>query len=244
VSAADTSVLVRTVIAGVGARHGFRTSFSPKVSVPGVGNGGHLHLSLWRDDENLMTGGSGPFGLTVDGEAFAAGILSHLPALMAIGAPGAASYLRHLPSHWAGTYACWGLENREAAVRMVTGSSGSEQSAANVEVKCFDLHANPYLVLAGLIAAGMDGLADWARLPEPIDVDPAVLPDSDLGEREIRRLPKSLREATDAFVADDLMVDAYGADVVASVVALRESEIELFGEATDEEVAAATRWQR
>ena len=126
VSAADTSVLVRSVIAAVGLRHGFRTSFSPKVAVPGVGNGGHVHLSLWRDGANLMAGGpDARFGLTADGEAFAAGVLEHLPALMAVGAPGVTSYLRHVPSHWAGTYACWGLENREAAMRMVTGSPGA-----------------------------------------------------------------------------------------------------------------------
>jgi glutamine synthetase len=244
VSAADTSVLVRTVISGVGARHGFRTSFSPKVAVPGVGNGGHVHLSLWRDEVNLMAGGDGPYGLTAEGEAFTAGILHHLPALMAVGAPGAASYLRHLPSHWAGTYACWGLENREAALRMVTGPAGSESKAANVEVKCFDLHANPYLVLAGLIASALAGLRTAPRLPEPVDVDPAVLPGPELAERGIRRLPQSLREAAHAFRADDVLSAAYGPDLAASVLALRESEIELFEGATDEEIAAATRWQR
>ena len=159
VSAADTSVLVRTVIAAVAARHGLRTSFSPKVAVPGVGNGGHVHVSLWRDGANLMAGGpAAHFGLSPEGEAFAAGVLAHLPALMAVGAPGVTSYLRHVPSHWAGTYACWGLENREAAVRMVTGSPGAVSTAANVEVKCFDLHANPYLVFAGVVAAGLAGL--------------------------------------------------------------------------------------
>ncbi len=249
VSAADTSVLVRTVVAGVGARHGFRTSFSPKVAVPGVGNGGHVHLSLWRDagsaPGNLMAGGpSARFGLTAEGEAFTAGVLEHLPALMAVGAPGVPSYLRQLPSHWAGAYACWGLENREAAVRMVTGSPGATATAANVEVKCFDLHANPYLVFAGLIAAGLSGLASSATLPDPVDVDPAVLPESELAARGIARLPQSLREATDAFAADDVVTSAFGEGLAASIVAIRESELELFDGVSDEDVAAATRWQR
>jgi glutamine synthetase len=245
VSAADTSVLTRTVISAVGVRYGFRTSFSPKVAVPGVGNGGHVHLSLWRGDENLMAGGlPDHFGLSRDGEAFAAGVLRHLPALMALGAPGVASYLRHLPSHWAGTYACWGLENREAAVRMVTGSPGATSHAANVEVKCFDLHANPYLVFAGLVAAGLAGLDSDASLPDPVDVDPAVLPEAELAARGIRRLPTSLGEAVDAFAADDVVTDALGSALTASIVAIRESELELFAGATDEEVAAATRWQR
>jgi glutamine synthetase len=245
VSAADTSVLVRSVIAAVGLRHGFRTSFSPKVAVPGVGNGGHVHLSLWRDGANLMAGGpDARFGLTADGEAFAAGILEHLPALMAVGAPGVTSYLRHVPSHWAGTYACWGLENREAAMRMVTGSPGATSSVANVEVKCFDLHANPYLVFAGLVGAGLSGLAAGASLPDPVDVDPAVLGDEELIARGIARLPESLREAVDAFAADAAVQYSFGAGLSASVVALRESELELFDGESDETVAAATRWQR
>ncbi len=245
VSAADTSVLVRTVIAAVAAGHGLRTSFSPKVAVPGVGNGGHVHVSLWRDGANLMSGGpAAHFGLSPEGEAFAAGVLAHLPALMAVGAPGVTSYLRHVPSHWAGTYACWGLENREAAVRMVTGSPGAVSTAANVEVKCFDLHANPYLVFAGILAAGLAGLASSASLPDPVDVDPAVLPSDELESRGIARLPQSLREATDAFAADSVVTSAFGEDLSASIVAIRESELELFEGVSDEDVAAATRWGR
>lgn len=245
VSAADTSVLARAVIAAVGARHGFRTSFSPKVEVPGVGNGGHLHCSLWRGEQNLMAGGPPErLGLSPEGDAFTAGVLEHLPALMAVGAPGATSYLRHQPSHWAGTYACWGLENREAAVRMVTGSPGATSTAANVEVKCFDLHANPYLALAGVIAAGLSGLSAGASLPDPVDVDPAALSDTELGSRGIKRLPVSLREAVVAFAGDAVIREAFGGPLSASIVAVRESEIELFDGVADAEVAARTRWQR
>ncbi len=245
VNAADTSVLVRTVIAAVGARHGFRTSFSPKVAVPGVGNGGHVHVSIWRGDQNLMAGGpAAHFGLSADGQAFVAGVLDHLPALMAVGAPGVTSYLRQLPSHWAGTYACWGLENREAAVRMVTGSPGATATAANVEVKCFDLHANPYLVFAGVIAAGLSGLSSGAKLPDPVDVDPAVLPDSELAARRIERLPTTLRKAVAAFAGDAVLREAFGDRLSASIDAVRESELELFDGVSDEDVAAATRWQR
>jgi glutamine synthetase len=242
VHAADTSVLVRNTIRAVGVRHGLRTSFSPKVDAGGVGNGGHVHLSLGRDERNLMAGGTGLFGLTDEAAGFAGGILEHLPALLAIGAPSVASYLRLVPQHWAGAYACWGLENREAALRMVTGSLGSEEWAANLEVKCFDLHANPYLTLAGLLAAGTEGLDRGAQLPEPVDVDPASLGEETLAARGIRRLPTSLREATDAFVADTVLGDAFGDPLMAAIRAVRESELELFDGSTPEEVAAASRW--
>ncbi len=242
VDAADTSVLVRSTIRAVGEAYGLRTTYSPKVAVPGVGNGGHVHLSLWRDGQNLMAGGDGRLGLSAEGEAFSAGLLGHLPALLALGAPSPVSYLRLLPSHWAGVYACWGLENREAALRMVTGSTGSQPLAANVEVKCFDLLANPYLLLAGLLAAGSAGLTEHATLPDPVDVDPAALDEASLEKRGIHRLPVTLRESLDAFAADAALSTAFGTDLVDSIVAVRESELELFDGATDEELATATRW--
>lgn len=242
VEAADTSVLVRSTIRAVGQRYNYRTSFSPKVEADGVGNGGHVHLSVWRDGQNLMAGGEGPCGLTPIGETFAAGILKRLPALLALGAPSAASYLRLVPSHWAGVYGCWGLENREAALRMITGSAGSSDWAANLEVKCVDLTANPYLLLAGLLAAGMDGIAAEAQLPHPVDVDQAVLTPEERHLLGIQRLPTSLRESTDAFAADPVLRRAFGSALVESVLAVRESEIELFAEASAEEIVRALRW--
>jgi glutamine synthetase len=242
VDAADTSVLVRNTIRAVGRRYDYRTSFSPKVEAEGVGNGGHVHLSVWRDQQNLMAGGEGPCGLAPVGEAFAAGILNRLAALVAIGAPSVASYLRLVPSHWAGVYACWGLENREAALRMITGSAGSSEWAANLEVKCVDLTANPYLFLAALVAAGLDGIAAHATLPEPIDVDPAALTPEELDRRGIQRLPTSLRESTDALAADSVLRAAMGSALIDSVLAVRESEIDLFADASAEEIVRAVRW--
>jgi glutamine synthetase len=242
VHAADTSVLVRTTLRAVGAEHGLRTSFSPKVDADGVGNGGHVHLSLNRAGTNLMSGGTGRFGLTDEATAFSGGVLDHLPALLALGAPSVASYLRLVPQHWAGAFACWGLENREAALRMVTGSAGSESWAANLEVKCFDLHANPYLMLAGLLAVGADGLDRAATLPDPVDVDPASLDDDVLAARGIQRLPTSLREATDAFAADEVLAAALGEGLAGAITAVRESELELFDGASAHEIAAASRW--
>lgn len=242
VSAADTSVLVRDTIRAVGESYGFRTSYSPKVAVSGVGNGGHVHLSLWRDGMNLMAGGDRRHGLTGDGEAFTAGILWHLPALMAVGAPSLVSYLRLEPSHWAGIYACWGLENREAAVRLIAGSQDNASWAANVEVKAFDLTANPYLVLGGLIACGSAGMGDGAALPDPVDVDPAALSDDERAAQGIDRLPGSLADSTDLFESDAALAEAFGPAVHGAIVAVRRNEIATFADATPEAIADATRW--
>ena len=112
-----------------------------------------------------------------------------------------------------------------------------------MEIKCFDLLANPYLVLAGLMAAGLAGLADASTLPEPVDVDPAALDEETLDVRGIRRLPTTLGEAVAAFQADDaLTCSALGPDLSASIVAIRESDIEQYADLDESALAAATRW--
>src|SRR5947208_9541461 len=108
VAAADTNVLVRQTIRGVSARHGMRASFSPVVIAGHVGNGGHVHFSLWRGGRNLFAGGDGPYDITTTGQSFVAGVLAGLPALVAIGAPSVPSYLRLVPPLIACPFACRG----------------------------------------------------------------------------------------------------------------------------------------
>lgn len=240
VGAADTTVLVRETIRAVSTEHGLRATFAPKVLADGVGNGGHVHLSLWRDGVNLMSGGNNRednrHGLTPVGEHFAAGILDRLPALLAIGAPSVGSYLRLIPSHWAGAFACWGLENREAAIRLVTGAVGERARAANIEVKCFDAAANPYLLVAALLAAGRAGLDAENTLPPPVSVDPATL-------HGVPPLPTSLAEATAAFEADPVLAGALGEALVDTVATVRRGEVALFDDASPEEIVARSRWR-
>jgi len=242
VGAADTAVLVRETIRAVSGSQGLRATFAPKVLAGKVGNGGHIHVSLWRDGVNAMAGGERRYGMTAAGESFAAGILAHLPALLAVGAPSVASYLRLVPSHWAGAFACWGLENREAALRFITGVTGDRPQAANFEVKSFDAAANPYLALAVLVAAGRDGLAVAATLPEPVDVDPASLDAADRVARGIAPVPSSLPEALAAFESEKVLRDCLGEELTDTLAAVRRGEIDLFDGVDPDEIAARTRW--
>jgi glutamine synthetase len=243
VAAADTALLVRSTIKAVSMTHGLRASFSPKVTADGVGNGGHVHLSLWRDGENLMSGGPGTFGLTGEGEAFTAGLLQHLPGLLAVGAPSVASYLRLVPAHWAGAFAAWGLENREAALRFVTGPTGQRRSAANVEVKSFDAAANPYLAMAGLLAAGRAGLRAGATLPDPVGVDPGTLSEEARREAGIAALPASLEEAVAAFETDEELTSVFGTELATTIAEVRRGEIALFEDTSAEGITRAVRWR-
>lgn len=243
VGAADDSVLVRQTIRAVSHRHGLQASFAPSVVAGGVGNGGHVHLSLWRDGQNLLAGGTGRHGMTGDGEAFAAGVLSALPALLAIGAPSVASYLRLVPSHWAGAYQCWGKENREAALRLVTGSSGEQAIRANLEVKCFDLAANPYLLIGSVLAIGLAGIGAGGTLPGETFGDPVTLSEAELSERGIRRLPQELATSVAALEACDVLRDAMGEPMLEAILAVRRAEIGLFADSAPDDVVARTRWR-
>jgi glutamine synthetase len=243
VGAADTTVLVRQTIRGVAARHGMRASFSPVVIAGHVGNGGHVHFSLWRDGKNLFAGGDGPHGMTETGEAFVAGVLAELPALVAVGSPSVPSYLRLIPSHWAGAFSCWGRENREAAVRFVTGMVGTRETAANTEVKCFDQSANPYLVAGALIAAGLAGVERQLRLPEEVTVDPGALSEDELAERGIHRLPQSVEEALSNLEKSDVLRDAMGPMLFSPFAAVRRAEAEAFAGQEPDEIVAAHRWR-
>jgi glutamine synthetase len=243
VGAADDSVLVRLTVRAVGHNHGLRTSFSPSVVTGQVGNGGHLHLSLWRDGHNLFAGGGGPHGMGAEAEAFTAGVLRELPALLVIGAPSVASYLRLVPQHWAGAFQAWGLENRETALRLVTGTAGHESRSANLEVKCFDLSANPYLVVGAVMAAGLAGLTEELRLPPEIPVDPATLSAEHLAAAGASRLPASLAEALESYEASTVLAEALGESLHETLAAVRRAELDLFSDSSPDEVTAMTRWR-
>jgi glutamine synthetase len=223
VGAADDVILVRETVRAVSLRHGLRASFAPAFTAGQVGNGCHLHVSA----SGLLDGGDGAYGMTPAGEAFLAGLLAELPALLAIGAPSPASYLRLEPSRWAGAFRCWGLENREAALRFVAGDN------PNAELKCFDAAANPYLVVGAVIAVGLAGAGP---LPEPVTGDPATR-----GDQE--RLPLSLGDAADAFEDSGVLREALGEVLHGAVLAVRRAEAERFAKSSPEEIAEATRWR-
>ncbi|MFI8297892.1 glutamine synthetase [Streptomyces nigra] len=242
VAAADRSVLVRQTIRAVARRHGLAVSFAPALLGRGVGNGGHVHLSVWREGVNLHAGGDRRHGMRPEAEAFAAGVLGRLPALTAVTAPSPASYLRLRPSQWAGAFTAWGRETREAGLRLVTGTVGRREQTANIEVKPVDLAANPYLALGCLVAAGLDGMTVDARLPEEITGDPAHLDAREAAALGVRRLPVSLGEAVGEFRTDGVLRGALGPVLADAVTAVREGEIARVEGLDDDGVAAAYRW--
>eukprot|EP00899_Mesostigma_viride_P013983 jgi/Mesvir1/22586/Mv05007-RA.1 len=177
----------------------------------------------WPD--NYDAGHGHGYGISSVAEQFVAGLLAHLPSLLAIIAPCCNSYARFVPSHWAGAYACWGVGNREAALRL---HSSNGRDINNVECKSVDGCANPHLALAALVAAGMRGIAQDLSLPPPVDGDPASLTDAEREELGIARLPLTLRAAVAAFQADVGLREELGEELCTAIDAIRKAEIEAF----------------
>ena len=187
--AADRHVLLRDAVRGVAYRHDAAASFAPKPLPNSAGSGCHLHLSVWRDGRNILYDPHDPLYLSREGSAWVAGLVHHLPGLCALIAPSVNSYARLRPHAWAGAFTCYGLDNREAVVRIVTPRRGP--GSFNVELKTADGSANPYLALAGAIAAGLDGLRRELSPGTPIDGDPALLPEGDRVARGSCRCPRA-----------------------------------------------------
>lgn len=225
-TAADWHVLFRHTARTISQQHGLRSSFSP-VTVPGLGNGCHLHFSLYQEGgTSLFTGGDRVVDLTPDGEAFLAGVLAELPGLLALACPTVPSYERLQPGHWAGAYQCWGHENREAALRFITGMAGGREQTANMEFKAVDGAGHPYLLPGAVIAAGLHGIEQEMRLPPSCSFDPGSVPASVREEAGIHRLPASLSEAADALAASRILRAALGPLLHDCMVAVRRAEAE------------------
>jgi glutamine synthetase len=241
VGAADATLLTRQIVRAVAARHGYRASFAPQVAV-GTGNGAHVHLSVWDGERNLFSGGDGPAGMTRRGEAFLAGVLAELPAIVAISAPTAPSYLRLQPHHWSGAARCWGIENREAALRFIADPR-RDGAAANAEVKPVDGSANGYLVVGATLAAGLAGMDGGARLPPSTEEDPASLSERDRRERGVERLPSSIAEAAERLAGSSVLRDAMGEFLFETLLATRRGESERYRGLDDEEIIRRLRWR-
>ncbi|HEY7061415.1 MAG TPA: glutamine synthetase family protein [Chloroflexota bacterium] len=230
--AADNQLRYRETARAVAWRHGLYASLAPKPWLDQAGNGAHLHWSLWDAEgtQNLLYDPAQPYGLSALGQQFVAGVLDHLPALVALTCPSYNSYHRLQPRSWSSAFTCYGPDNREAAVRLVSTYRGAEMASTNLELKACDNSCNPYLALGGLIVAGLDGVQRGAALDEGrlTLVDPALLSDDERAARGIRRLPASLGEALDALEADAVLLDALGDLLRRSYLAVRGSEWEAF----------------
>ncbi|MCV7136804.1 glutamine synthetase [Mycobacterium hodleri] len=234
VAAADAVILTRIVLGRAAARHGLRISFAPVPFEGAAGNGAHLHLSLADEQGPLFSGGDGPYGIRPAGGSAIAGVVDALPGLVGVYAGSALSALRLKPGNWAGAVACWGLENREAAVRFVAATPGSPHGA-NAELKLIDPSANPYLAAAAFLGSALRGVDRGLALPAEVPENPAQ---SDTAPPP---LATDQLSAVDALERSDVAAELLTSEVIEAVVAVRRYEIATFGGRPAAETTQALR---
>jgi len=240
VAAADQLVLTRVILGRVARRHGLRVSLSPAAFTDGVGSGAHQHFSLATSDGPLFSDGAGVRGMTPAGESAVAGLLRGLPEAQGILCGSIVSGLRTRPGNWAGAYACWGTENREAAVRFVTAGPGNPYGG-NVEVKVIDASANPYFASAAILGLALDGIRQQARLPTETTVDPATRSDQERDRAGIVRLTDSQAEAIAALDNSQRLRAILGDPAVDILVAVRRFEHEHYGDLSPQQLTEKFR---
>jgi glutamine synthetase len=242
VTAADHQLLARQTIHAAARAHGIRASFAPLLTQGHVGNGWHLHTSISRDGANLLSGGPGREGLTTDGGAYLAGLLRDLPAIVAVTAPSVCSLQRLRPGYWSGAYTFWGVENREAALRLVPSTPLLGANHANIELKPSDASANPYLALAAVLAAGLAGIEDGLEPPEPVQQDPGTWTEERRAEHGIAPLPRTVDEQLNALLDNKRLRLALGEELVDVFRAVRRSDADRAAGGDIAEVIKTYRW--
>ena len=220
--AADNQVIYRETVRGVALRHGLWASLAPKPIPDQAGNGAHLHASLWDlarspaphpgqpGSHNLFHAAGDPYGLSETAYHFIGGLLAHLPALTALTCGSVNSYRRLAPQTWASAYTVYGMDNREAAIRICSPMRDNPEGSVNLELKPSDSSANPYLALGAYIHAGLDGIRGRLDPGEAVNTDPATMTDTERLRAGAHRLPESLSVALDALAADELLMEALG----------------------------------
>jgi glutamine synthetase len=230
--AADNQITYRQTVRGVAAQHGLVATFAPKPWADQAGSGAHLHWSIWDTDHgvNLLADANGPAGLSTLARQAIAGVVQHLPGLLGLTTPSVNSFRRLQPHYWSSAYTAWGIDNREAAVRVPSRYWDDEAGSTNLELKASDASANPYIALGGVIAAALDGIDRGLDPGEPVNEDPGNLTDAEREKRGIRRFPLTASEALDELESDAVLTGALGAGLATEYLKVRRAEAAAFAE--------------
>ena len=223
VRAADDAAYVKLAVKGVAETLGLRASFLAKTIAGEEGSSGHVHLSCWRDDENVFAaeaGGDPPAACT----SAVAGILDHLAGASLLLNPTINSYKRLVPGWFAPVNASWGIENRSAALRVI---AAAKPERCRIECRRPGADANPYLALAALLVSATDGMRREAEPPAPVVGDAYARDD-------LPALPGSLEAALAAFREDDVLREGLGESFSDYYETSREWELEAWRDTVSE----------
>jgi glutamine synthetase len=215
--AGDALIYTREIIVQVAAKHGLHATFAPRPFINSIGSSTHAHICVHATSEEKPA-----VRLSKHESAFLAGVLEHLPAIVALTMPTPASYKRVADGLWSGgTYVCYGTENREAPIRLTNATSPGSR---NFEARFIDGTANPHLALASIVAGGLIGLGSMAELGMRDCLGPKSAAQMTENEREAfgitTRMPMSIDAARNNLEHDSALCNVLGKDFVDSYLSV------------------------
>jgi glutamine synthetase len=217
---ADNIATFRFVVKHVAQQFGLVASFMPKPIYGQNGSGMHTHQSLFKKGENAFFDAKGEFELSKTAHHYIGGLLAHARGMSAITNPLVNSYKRLVPGYEAPVNVAWSIHNRSPLIRV----PARRGTGTRIELRSPDPAANPYLALAVMLAAGLDGIGTEATSREPVNENIY-----DMSHRERRRLriddlPRDLNEACDELEKDTVITDALGAHITTQFLAAKRQE--------------------
>lgn len=222
--ACDDIQTFKLVVKTIARKHGLHATFMPKPLFGVNGSGMHSNLSLFKDGENAFYDPSGALELSETARQFIAGILKHAPSFTAITNPTVNSYKRLVPGYEAPCYVAWSARNRSPLIRI----PASRGLSTRVEVRSVDPAANPYLAMAVLLAAGLDGIKNQLTPPAPVDRNIYVMSKEERVENGIADLPSTLAQALENLKTDEVITSALGVHLFEHFIEAKEIEWDMF----------------
>jgi glutamine synthetase len=222
---ADDVMTCRITVKELALKYGWHATFMPKPIFGVNGSGMHTHMTLFKDGANAFFDADDPYFLSSTGKAFIAGQLRHARELSSVFAQWVNSYKRLVPGFEAPVYVAWSRRNRSALVRVPHYHPGRE-TATRMELRCPDPACNPYLTLAVLLQAGLEGIEKGYELPEPMERNLYHLAPDDRRRLGIEQLPETLGEAIELTANSELVLRTLGEHMFNRYVEIKRQEWE------------------
>ncbi|WP_080846352.1 type I glutamate--ammonia ligase [Cytobacillus gottheilii] len=223
-TACDQIQTFKLVVKTIARKHGLHATFMPKPLFGVNGSGMHCNVSLFKDGKNSFYDENGELQLSETARNFIAGIIKHAPSFTAVTNPTVNSYKRLVPGYEAPCYVAWSARNRSPLIRI----PASRGVSTRVEVRSVDPAANPYLAMAVLLKAGLDGVKNKLTPPAPVDRNIYVMSKEEREAEGIVDLPSTLASALDNLKKDEIMVDALGEHILEHFLEAKEIEWDMF----------------
>ncbi|MCP3031283.1 type I glutamate--ammonia ligase [Halobacillus sp. A1] len=208
----------------IARQHGLHATFMPKPLFGVNGSGMHANMSLFNENGNAFFDENGKEQLSDVAYQFTAGIIKHATNFTAVTNPTINSYKRLVPGYEAPCYVAWSGQNRSPLVRVPT----SRGLSTRIEVRSVDPAANPYMAMAVLLAAGLDGVENKLEAPAPVDRNIYVMNKKEREAHGVQDLPATLYDALVELEKDEIMVQALGEHLFEHFVEAKEIEWDMF----------------